>query len=387
MVIVAAMTVGSLEAVKTVKHLGKDQFTLVITDDPTRITPDATGQDIRTSTSEPSTAMFRGNAARTGVYPSGGPIDPPELLWKFKTGEGEGSSPAVSDGTVYVGGSDRYLYALDAQSGEEKWKFLTDYGVTSSPAVSDGVVYFGSWDGYLYALDARNGREKWKFLAFDGIDPNHWVAPGYAPTASSPAVSDGVVYFVSDSEFLYALDTTSGREKWRFRTREDEIRSPLNTPSNHSSPAVSDGVVYFGSDEGFLYAVDAQSGQEKWSFQAGDEIRSSPAVSDGVVYFVGIEYDPIPVPGSESAVVGAGRGYLYALDAQSGKEKWRSRVEDFFSSPAVSDGVVYFFGHADNPQPLDAGGGGRSVVDDRADLSTPCGHRGRPLGGAGRRHR
>ena len=142
-VIVAALTVGSLKAVKTVKHLGKDQFTLVITDDPTIITPDTTGQDIQTSTSEPSTAMFRGNAARTGVYPSGGPIDPPELLWKFKTGAGEGSSPCRLRWHVYVAGSDRYLYALDAQSGEEKWKFGLmrlhyEWATASSPAVADG---------------------------------------------------------------------------------------------------------------------------------------------------------------------------------------------------------------------------------------------------------
>ena len=305
--------------------------------------------------SDTSADMFRGNPARTGVYPSGGPSDEPELLWKFKTGLGEGSSPAVSNGIVYVGGSDWYLYALDAGSGQEKWKFLTDYGVTSSPAVSDGAVYVGSWV-YLYALDARDGREKWKFLAGDAIDAtaSSPVGPGYAPTKSSPAVSDGVVYFGSDSGFLYALDTASGQEKWRFQTGDNEYFSYDH--SNHSSPAVSDGVVYVGSNEGFLYAVDAQSGQEKWRFQAGDEVRSSPAVSDGVVYFASIEYDPVSVPTLEE--LERRSGYLYALDAQSGQEKWRSRAEDVFSSPAVSNGVVYFSGHADNPQPVDSGSGG-----------------------------
>ncbi|GIV39189.1 MAG: hypothetical protein KatS3mg033_0989 [Thermonema sp.] len=33
-----------------------------------------------------------------------------------------------------------------------KWKFKTGDVVSSSPAVSDGIVFFGSWDYYLHAL-------------------------------------------------------------------------------------------------------------------------------------------------------------------------------------------------------------------------------------------
>ena len=34
-----------------------------------------------------------------------------------------------------------------------KWKFETGGSVYSSPAVVDGMVYFGSNDNYLYAVD------------------------------------------------------------------------------------------------------------------------------------------------------------------------------------------------------------------------------------------
>ena len=37
--------------------------------------------------------------------------------------------------------------------GYERWRYETGVGVESSPAVVDGVVYVGSDDGYLYALD------------------------------------------------------------------------------------------------------------------------------------------------------------------------------------------------------------------------------------------
>ena len=34
-----------------------------------------------------------------------------------------------------------------------KWKFKTKGKIFSSPVVSDGVVYFGSSDNHLYAVD------------------------------------------------------------------------------------------------------------------------------------------------------------------------------------------------------------------------------------------
>ena len=34
-----------------------------------------------------------------------------------------------------------------------KWKFKTGDGVEYTPAVSDGVVYFSSKDNHLYAVD------------------------------------------------------------------------------------------------------------------------------------------------------------------------------------------------------------------------------------------
>lgn len=77
----------------------------------------------------------------------------------------------VVNGTVYVGSGvaatlnqggisfqpDDKLYALDAASGKEQWFCQLGGAVLSTPAVSNGVVYVGVWDegtddGTLYAL-------------------------------------------------------------------------------------------------------------------------------------------------------------------------------------------------------------------------------------------
>ena len=83
------------------------------------------------------------------------------LRWRFATAQPVLSSPAVWANTVYVGGSDGNLYALDAHSGHERWRLHTGGPVASSPAVSAGAVYVGSNDGKVYAADALSGRQRW----------------------------------------------------------------------------------------------------------------------------------------------------------------------------------------------------------------------------------
>jgi eukaryotic-like serine/threonine-protein kinase len=183
------------------------------------------------------------------------------------------SSPAVVGGVVYIGTSDRNMYAIDAQSGQERWAFQTGSSVNSSAAVVDGLLYFSSQDGNVYALDAQSGQKQWAFQTGNSMFSS-LGGPPPPPISSSPAVVGGVVYVGATDRKVYALDAQSGQQKWAFQTGFFVV----------SSPAVVDGVVYVGSFDGNVYAIDAQSGEKKWAFQTGDAVHSSPAVVDGVVY-------------------------------------------------------------------------------------------------------
>ena len=76
-------------------------------------------------------------------------------LWKFKSKWIEGGPVVDSDGTIYFGDTWGNFFAL-YPDGSVKWKFDDfDYGgsISSVPALaSDGTIYVGSWDHYLYAL-------------------------------------------------------------------------------------------------------------------------------------------------------------------------------------------------------------------------------------------
>ena len=52
---------------------------------------------------------------------------------------------------------DGFVYALDAFSGKEQWAFKTAGRVRPTPAIANGSVYTGGMDGTLYALDLKSG--------------------------------------------------------------------------------------------------------------------------------------------------------------------------------------------------------------------------------------
>jgi eukaryotic-like serine/threonine-protein kinase len=52
-----------------------------------------------------------------------------------------------------------------------------------------------------------------------------------------------------------------------------------------TDPVLADGLLYFGTFDGYLYALDITTGAEKWAYRDGGTIASSPAVADGMVYY------------------------------------------------------------------------------------------------------
>lgn len=66
------------------------------------------------------------------------------------------AAPAVGDGFVYFGDSDAVVRALDRKTGDEVASFQTGRGsIRSGLAAVNGTVYVGGSDGTLYALDSR----------------------------------------------------------------------------------------------------------------------------------------------------------------------------------------------------------------------------------------
>ncbi len=250
----------------------------------------------------PMWSMFRYNMRHTGRSPYDTTKTKNKLRWAFGTNSFVFSSPAIgSDGTIYVGSYDGYLYAINPD-GTLKWRYRTGGLIHSSPAIgSDGTIYVGSNDNYLYAVNP-DGTLKWRYKTGGSV-------------RSSPVIDpQGIVYVGSNDDYLYAI-SSNGEFEWRYKTGG----------SIHSSPAIgSDGTIYVGSDDHYLYAIKPD-GTLRWRFETGKKIRSSPAIgSDGTIY------------------VGSYDHYLYAVNPD-GSLKWKCEPgKTIISSPAIgSDGTIY----------------------------------------------
>ena len=130
-----------------------------------------------------SVSMFRANLQHTGVYDVND-RDLNAVTWVYATGSDVTSSPAVTNGIVYVGSYDNNLYALNATTGTKLWNYTTGDAVQSSPAVSNGIVYVGSSDNNLYAIGITSSHEN------PSITPSVTaVVSTSRPATSSPSTS------------------------------------------------------------------------------------------------------------------------------------------------------------------------------------------------------
>jgi len=137
---------------------------------------------------------------------------------------------------------------------------------------------------------------------------------------------------------------------WMFQEQPPTGNQP---PGGFSaSPTVSDGMVFIGSQTGDLYALRESTGHVVWQRtldyeQVGNNGNCKNA--RGIVGTATVAADPQT---GKPTVYVAGARYLYALDAATGAQDWKSLVGPAnsasvagayynYASPTVANGLVY----------------------------------------------
>lgn len=168
----------------------------------------------------------------------------------------------------------------------KKFDPLLDGPIISIPSVVNGKVYVGTGNsstavgssgGTLYRIDLATGTIE-KTFTFNTAS-GEGSRQGYAGIGSSPAVTGGRVYFSGLDGKLYCLDAATFALLWVTDIRNYD--GPKNQPVTHnasaeaegwSGPLVVNGRVYVGFGEGesntfgFVYCLDAASGKVNWLF-------------------------------------------------------------------------------------------------------------------------
>lgn len=152
--------------------------------------------------------------------------------------------PATDDWPTYLGSVartsansvDPSISAQTARQLSQLWSYATNGTVAASPAVVNGTVYVGSWDGYEYALRAADGSRLWR--TYLGVDSTCGYQLGV--TSSATVVSD-TVYVGGGAGHWYALNAANGAVRWSVAT--GNISQGYY---NWASPLIFGGFAYIG---------------------------------------------------------------------------------------------------------------------------------------------
>lgn len=317
-----------------------------------------------------------------------------KLLWKeritsgdqpVRGDEGNMASPSpVTDGEHVWGMFGNAVLTCRDFDGKEGWtvdlqerygKFDIAFGVTSTPILDGDHLYLQcmyTGASYVLCLDKKTGKEIWKktrpsdaieecehsyaspflyrdskheYLLVHGADfiSAHQLSDGaeifrcgglngkekaYNPTlrfVASPVGGEGLIVVPSAKKGPVLGLSPDAKGNITATEEGHRWRLPNNTP-DVPSPLIHDGIVYLCSEDGVLTTLDAASGKQIYRerIEPG-RYRASPLFADGKIYFVsrkGTVY-----------VVQAGREFkLLAKNAMD---------EEISSSLAVADGKIY----------------------------------------------
>ena len=147
---------------------------------------------------------------------------------------------------------------------------LIQTGVANSmeatPIQINGVLYVETAGNVVQAYDAVTGEELWSF------NPTlEFASMCCGPQARGVAVAYGKVYVAQVDGNVVALDAKTGEVIWKTR-REDILPQPYHWYTFTGAPQVYNGLVVLGNGgaewptRGFVEALDAQTGKLVWRF-------------------------------------------------------------------------------------------------------------------------
>ncbi len=305
--------------------------------------------------------------------------DDGRLLWRQKlwgtaptlyyTVSGMASPTPITDGErlfAFFGTGDVFCFDLDGRLvwqralAEEYGAFENRFGASSSPLLFEDAVilqcdHYG--ESYVVALDKRTGANRWKadragsWLSWsspqlvrgddstelvlsgserlDGYDPRTgerlWTVRGFSrECVPTPVVGDGFVISVSGPNGVHCAVKPGGRGD----VTESHVvwRNERGTSFVPSAILVGERY-YVADDKGVASCFDAQTGKLKWRKRLEGKFTASPLSAEGKIYFTSETGQTIVIDAAKSEYHELARNEL---------------GEDVYASPSISNGRFYF---------------------------------------------
>ncbi len=142
------------------------------------------------------------------------------------------------------------------------WSYSTGQleGHQAPPIVNNGVMFISTPRNQVLALNAKTGQQIWRYQREFADDVNH-----PHPTNRGVALYKDKVYLATMDAFVVCLDARTGKLVWETKLAENKANYYFTL-----APLIAKGKVMVGSSgaeygiRGFVAAVDAETGKEAW---------------------------------------------------------------------------------------------------------------------------
>ena len=267
-----------------------------------------------------------------------------EPQWVHKLNSYASPSPIIESGRVYCQFGAYGTACVDAKTGKILWTnkdvwVMHENGPGSTPVLYKNMLIFhmdGSNAQFVVALDTATGKEKWRTVRSGKMHDNPQLKKSYGTPVLETI--DGKPTLISPgSNWLYAYDPATGKELWKVEYGGLGFSLVPRPVTGHGMIFMSTGYM-----RAKLLAVRYQNTAKPdivWSYNRGVSTQPSPLLVGNELYFI-----------TESG------GLVTCLDARTGKSHWVERIGGNYSaSPTHANGKIYFHNREGTTTVLAAG--------------------------------
>ncbi|GAB3258760.1 hypothetical protein GCM10027347_22330 [Larkinella harenae] len=143
----------------------------------------------------------------------------------------------------------------------------------------------------------------------------------------NPIIVDGVLYATSARHRVYALNASTGEQKWTFDPFDGAVGGGVSRGVTYWEDGTDQRILFTGGD--VLFALDARTGKpipgfgKKGQVSMNIGLRDDPETISVIPTSPGIIFQDLLIMGAEvSELYGAQPGYIRAYNVRTGKLEW-----------------------------------------------------------------
>jgi outer membrane protein assembly factor BamB len=240
--------------------------------------------------------------AASPVVESAGSSGSPAQVWRSKASR-RFTGLVLAGGTIYGGGMDRKVVAVDLATGEQRWTSRLG-GIIGGGVVVSGDTVFAATsrpEGKVSALDGKSGRRLWRTTT--------------GPVNAALALIGNTLVVENQKGEIFALNAASGDIRWRrklgaaripaiagdsgtlivatvdslfrIKSADGKVVRRVGSPGTVVAPWIRHGGhLIGGTTDSLVVAVDPDSLLVRWRVQLDAPVMDSPASAGDTIFAV-----------------------------------------------------------------------------------------------------